>query len=57
VCNDVDPNSDTFVSELRITSSGKDILPDLVAGDPRSKNGVEQGTSGSKNQKRHTNAG
>ena len=31
VCNDVVPNSDAFVSELRITSSGKDILPDLVA--------------------------
>jgi hypothetical protein len=31
VCNDVVPNSDAFVSELRITSPGKDILPDLVA--------------------------
>ena len=35
VCNDVDPSSDAFVSELRITSSGKDILPDLVAGAER----------------------
>ena len=32
VCNYVDPSSDAFVSELRITSPGKDILPDLVAG-------------------------
>ena len=31
MCNDVDPSSDAFVSELRITSPGKDILPDLVA--------------------------
>ena len=31
VCNDVDPSSDAFVSELCITSPGKDILPDLVA--------------------------
>jgi hypothetical protein len=31
VCNNVDPSSDAFVSELRITSPGKDILPDLVA--------------------------
>ena len=30
VCNYVDPSSDTFVSELRITSPGKDILRDLV---------------------------
>ena len=33
MCNNVDPNSDAFVSELRITSPGKDILPDLVAPD------------------------
>ena len=32
MCNYVDPSSDVFVSELCITSSGKDILPDLVAG-------------------------
>ena len=32
VCNYVDPSSDAFVSELCVTSSGKDILPDLVAG-------------------------
>ena len=32
MCNDVDPSSDAFVSELCITSPGKDILPDLVAG-------------------------
>ncbi len=31
MCNDVDPSSDAFVSELRITSPGKDIPPDLVA--------------------------
>ena len=31
VCNYVDPNSDAFVSELCITSSEKDILPDVVA--------------------------
>ena len=30
VCNYVDPSSDTFVSQLRITSPGKDILRDLV---------------------------
>ena len=33
MCNYVDPISDAFVSELRITSSGKDILPDLEAGE------------------------
>ena len=31
MCNYVDPSSDAFVSKC-ITSSGKDILPDLVAG-------------------------
>ena len=31
VCNYVDPSFDAFVSELRITSPGKDILPDLEA--------------------------
>ncbi len=42
VCNYVDPSSDAFVSELRITSSGKDILPDLEADVPSLSSSSQQ---------------
>ena len=52
MCNYVDPISEVFVSELCITSPGKDILPDLVV-----RGGNREGQSSLNTDKRHEHYG